>query len=289
FLPKYNNTDYDNTEELDACQDLENESYLIEHIPINNTCQVDHDSNTPLLTEELKTHFFKKITSKIKSRTRMPNIWEFMVRLLLHPVTNPSLVAWEHKKKHIFRLMKPHELSDLWNSRVSSDKNLPYSSFARALRYWYSRGGLRMIKERQLLYRMGPRARSYLQKLQGDIYSHDIPELSFNAHQSKLQGDIHFHDVPELSFQAHHSKIDANCLSNLNIIVGSETLSKVIETKIPLNFKKITSDKTSPSCTRDGHKRKRKMSTTEMDSKSTNTSLKKKRKSPKNNLSGNGS
>ncbi|CAL4210809.1 unnamed protein product [Meganyctiphanes norvegica] len=122
------------------------------------------DLNVPLLTAEVHDEIFKKIRAKIKHRTRGPNIWEYLVRLLINPATNPSLIGWEHKHTYTFRLMNPHLITDLWNARTE-DKMVSYKHFARALRYWYKRGGLEIVKERQLIYKLGPLARKYMSEL----------------------------------------------------------------------------------------------------------------------------
>ncbi|CAL4062000.1 unnamed protein product, partial [Meganyctiphanes norvegica] len=126
------------------------------------------DATLPLLDSDVRKDLFEKINSNIKNRTRGPTIWEFLVRIINNPATYPTLVCWEDRATYTLRLKKPNYLARVWKSRGLSNKKVSYSNFARALRYWYKRGGLQLVEERQLLYRLGPLARAYLAKLQED-------------------------------------------------------------------------------------------------------------------------
>ncbi|CAL4135172.1 unnamed protein product, partial [Meganyctiphanes norvegica] len=119
---------------------------------------------------DVREDIFKKINSNIKHRTRWPTVWEFLVRLILNPATNPSLVCWEVKQQHKFRLNKPEDVARVWKSKglATVKESKDYANFARALRYWYSHGGLELVKGRQLVYQLGPLGKAYLAELQED-------------------------------------------------------------------------------------------------------------------------
>ncbi|KAB7498417.1 DNA-binding protein D-ETS-4 [Armadillidium nasatum] len=66
----------------------------------------------------LEDCMLKKITTgKRGNRVRHPQSWEFLVRLLMNPKTNPSLIKWEDKKNGIFRLVQKEEIAKLWGKR----------------------------------------------------------------------------------------------------------------------------------------------------------------------------
>ncbi|CAL4058832.1 unnamed protein product, partial [Meganyctiphanes norvegica] len=126
------------------------------------------ESDCPLLSDAMRRNVFMKMNANIKHRKRSPNIWEFLVRLLISFETNPALVCWEQKDKYRFKLIQPKLISNLWSSRSKgkSSKEGSYSNFARALRYWYSQGGLELVEDRQLIYQLGPLGIKYIKELQ---------------------------------------------------------------------------------------------------------------------------
>ncbi|KAK4304461.1 hypothetical protein Pmani_023584 [Petrolisthes manimaculis] len=106
----------------------------------------------------------EKIPTNTRRKERGPKSWEFLMRLLMDPKTNPSLVKWEDEEDGTFRLMQPSMLAKLWGAR--SDKQyLSYVNFARGIRYHYNSGALQPVSERQLVYRCGPLALQYLHQL----------------------------------------------------------------------------------------------------------------------------
>ncbi|XP_050702920.1 ETS homologous factor-like [Eriocheir sinensis] len=103
----------------------------------------------------------KKIRADPKKRERGPRNWEFVIRLLADPRSNPSLIRWEQKDQGVFRLVQPAVIASMWGKR-SDRPNLSYDNFARGLRYHYTTGALQPVSEKQLVYRCGPKALRYL-------------------------------------------------------------------------------------------------------------------------------
>lgn len=66
---------------------------------------------------------------------RGPKSWEFLMRLLVDPKTNPSLVKWEDEEEGTFRLTQPTLVAKLWGAR-SNKQYLSYVNFARGIRYF---------------------------------------------------------------------------------------------------------------------------------------------------------
>lgn len=66
---------------------------------------------------------------------RGPKSWEFLMRLLVDPKTNPSLVKWEDEEEGTFRLTEPTLVAKLWGAR-SNKQYLSYVNFARGIRYF---------------------------------------------------------------------------------------------------------------------------------------------------------
>lgn len=64
---------------------------------------------------------------------RGPKSWEFLMRLLADPRTNPKLIKWEDESRTTFRLTQPDCIATLWSSR-GSNKQQSYNNFARGLR-----------------------------------------------------------------------------------------------------------------------------------------------------------
>lgn len=112
-------------------------------------------------TLETSTEHLKKIRPDAKKRPRGPKNWEFVIRLLADPKTNPSLIRWEDQSQATFRLVQPTAIAQMWGQR-SNKPNLTYDNFARGLRYHYSTGALQAVSEKQLVYRCGPKALKYL-------------------------------------------------------------------------------------------------------------------------------
>ncbi|XP_068212749.1 ETS homologous factor-like isoform X2 [Palaemon carinicauda] len=96
-----------------------------------------------------------------KKRPRGPKNWEFVIRLLADPKTNPSLIRWEDQSQATFRLVQPTTIARMWGQR-SNKPNLTYDNFARGLRYHYTTGALQAVSEKQLVYRCGPKALKFL-------------------------------------------------------------------------------------------------------------------------------
>jgi len=108
-------------------------------------------SNDPLLT---------KITTTKRKRVRGPKSWEYLLRLLRDPTTNPSLIRWENEKEGIFRLVKPDAIALRWGKRTGKHFTdmLSYENFARGLRYHYVTKALSAVSERCFVYKFGPKA-----------------------------------------------------------------------------------------------------------------------------------
>ncbi|XP_042235664.1 ETS homologous factor-like [Homarus americanus] len=115
------------------------------------------DSTTPLPSSDP----LQKIRPDAKKRERGPKNWEFVIRLLADPQTNPSLIRWEEQTQGTFRLVQPAVIARMWGQRADRP-NLSYDNFARGLRYHYTTGALQPVSEKQLVYRCGPKALKYL-------------------------------------------------------------------------------------------------------------------------------
>ncbi|XP_018012607.1 flocculation protein FLO11, partial [Hyalella azteca] len=113
-------------------------------------------TNDPLLT---------KISSTKRRRVRGPRSWEYLLRLLRDPSTNPSLIRWENESEGIFRLVKPDAIALRWGKRTGKHftEMLSYENFARGLRYHYVTGALSAVSERCFVYKFGPKAEHALQ------------------------------------------------------------------------------------------------------------------------------
>ncbi|XP_064083393.1 uncharacterized protein LOC135199356 [Macrobrachium nipponense] len=120
------------------------------------------DPRSPHETNRTVPHL-KKIPTKRK-RDRGPKSWEFLMRLLACPKTNPSIIRWENEAEGSFRLVQPQEIANMWGTRSNKD-DLSYNNFARALRYHYKTKLLFKISERQLVYGCGPAALAFYREL----------------------------------------------------------------------------------------------------------------------------
>lgn len=104
--------------------------------------------------------FLGKIITNRKKRLRGPKSWEFLVRLLKDPTTNPFLIRWENEESGVFRLVQPAAIAQRWGRRTGKHASecLSYENFARGLRYHYATGALQPVSERSFVYRFGPKA-----------------------------------------------------------------------------------------------------------------------------------
>ncbi|CAL4183109.1 unnamed protein product, partial [Meganyctiphanes norvegica] len=143
---------------LGAYCDLESDITGAYHIKVNGGCEQDREQN--ILSQDL----CKKIVTTSRRKERSAKNWEFLVRLLADPRTNPELVSWVDISKGTFRLVQPHAVVALWNAK-SKKSPISYHSFARGLRYHYKSGTLCLVAERHLMYGFGPEALNYLQEL----------------------------------------------------------------------------------------------------------------------------
>ncbi|KAK4311703.1 hypothetical protein Pmani_016835 [Petrolisthes manimaculis] len=112
-----------------------------------------------------QSDMLKKIPSSTRRRERGPKSWEFLMRLLADPRSNPALVKFENEADGTFRLVKPSLVAQLWSSRPGLVRNTSYNNFARGLRHHYNTDALQPVMEKQLVYRCGPRALAYLNEL----------------------------------------------------------------------------------------------------------------------------
>ncbi|KAK7065671.1 hypothetical protein SK128_009555 [Halocaridina rubra] len=115
-----------------------------------------------------------KARQDVKKRPRGPKNWEFVIRLLTDPKTNPSLIRWEDQSQGTFRLVQPTTIAKLWGQR-SNKPNLTYDNFARGLRYHYTTGALQAVSEKQLVYRCGPKALRYIIDLKKESLQQQQP------------------------------------------------------------------------------------------------------------------
>ncbi|CAL4144615.1 unnamed protein product, partial [Meganyctiphanes norvegica] len=132
--------------------------------PLNLSGQRSPASTT---TEHANDPFLGKIITNRRKRLRGPKSWEFLVRLLKDPTTNPSLIRWENEANGIFRLVQPAIIAQRWGRRQGkhSSECLTYENFARGLRYHYATGALAPVSELSFVYKFGPKAEKLLKEL----------------------------------------------------------------------------------------------------------------------------
>jgi len=98
-----------------------------------------------------------------KKRCRGPYVWEFLVRLLQDPRTNPRWIRWTGRSPGEFVLVKKDLIASLWGSRLG--KQVTYDHFARLLRHHYKKSRNVMPVENQpMTYCFGE---AMLERLQG--------------------------------------------------------------------------------------------------------------------------
>ncbi|XP_064083157.1 uncharacterized protein LOC135199219 [Macrobrachium nipponense] len=114
--------------------------------------------------EKAKQCAKEKIKTKSRRGERKPKIWEFLVRLLVDPQTNPLLVQWQDEISGTFVLNQPSIIARLWGARAGNPE-LTYNNFARGLRYHYSTGAIELVPEHNFMYRCGPKALRFLEAL----------------------------------------------------------------------------------------------------------------------------
>ncbi|XP_071519162.1 ETS-related transcription factor Elf-5-like [Panulirus ornatus] len=120
----------------------------------------------PTWTRTLEDDNFPDLTINFDTINieRGPKVWEFLVRLLENPSSNPSLVMWEEESEGTFRLINHELITRIWGRR-SGNPNLSYTNFARSLRHHYKSRNLVSVRERQLVYGLGNSALRYLNDL----------------------------------------------------------------------------------------------------------------------------
>ncbi|KAG7161187.1 ETSous factor-like 4 [Homarus americanus] len=99
---------------------------------------------------------------------RGPKNWEFVIRLLADPQTNPSLIRWEEQTQGTFRLVQPAVIARM---------------------YHYTTGALQPVSEKQLVYRCGPKALKYLI----DLRKQGSPTPERHPPSPNILTDIHHH------------------------------------------------------------------------------------------------
>ncbi|XP_064083512.1 transcriptional regulator ERG-like isoform X1 [Macrobrachium nipponense] len=136
---------------------LEEQQYIPESVMHTTTTSSSAEDASSASGQE----HLQKLRPDAKKRPRGPKNWEFVIRLLADPKTNPSLIRWEDQSQATFRLVQPTTIAKMWGQR-SNKPNLTYDNFARGLRYHYTTGALQAVSEKQLVYRCGPKALKYL-------------------------------------------------------------------------------------------------------------------------------
>lgn len=139
---------------------MSDSSHLFVTSPING----DYHSPKPLEEGPSTANdpLLVKISTTKRRRVRGPKSWEYLLRLLRDPSTNPSLIRWENEIEGIFRLVKPDSIALRWGKRTGkhSTEMLSYENFARGLRYHYVTGALTAVSERCFVYKFGPKAQN---------------------------------------------------------------------------------------------------------------------------------
>ncbi|KAK7026699.1 hypothetical protein SK128_001131, partial [Halocaridina rubra] len=105
----------------------------------------------------------KRIPTPGRQRDRGPKSWEFLMRLLADRRYNNGLIRWEDRDNYTFRILQPHVVAAMWGKR--GDKLITYENFSRGLRYHYKTGALTLVSNRKLLYKCGPQAMEFYQRL----------------------------------------------------------------------------------------------------------------------------
>ncbi|KAK4296364.1 hypothetical protein Pmani_031129 [Petrolisthes manimaculis] len=145
--------------------DLETSLLVVKDEPTSSRSSSPSSVSIPVSPlPQRHTGALDKIPTKTRRKERGPKSWEFLMRLLVDPKTNPALVRWEDESEATFRLSQPSLVAQLWGARADK-KDLSYVNFARGLRYHYISGALQPVSERQLVYRCGPSALNYLNEL----------------------------------------------------------------------------------------------------------------------------
>lgn len=154
---------------------LEAESSVLEIERDSIEAPPDGSTNTEIpVTDPLMT----KISTTKRRRVRGPKSWEYLLRLLRDPSTNPTLIRWENEQEGIFRLVKPDAIALRWGKRTGKHCTdmLSYENFARGLRYHYVTGALSAVSERCFVYKFGPKAENALKysDCSGDVVASEI-------------------------------------------------------------------------------------------------------------------
>ncbi|XP_068212752.1 uncharacterized protein [Palaemon carinicauda] len=139
----------------------EESSQLIDHTQLGATGLTQAVDSQQIPANEI----LFKLQATRKHRVRGPKNWEFLMRLLVDPRTNPDLIEWEDEERGVFRLRQPQVIAKIWASRNENTTDLSYNNFARGLRHHYKKGILIPIPERQLVYQCGQQALEFLDQL----------------------------------------------------------------------------------------------------------------------------
>jgi len=169
-------------ESLDSIQISSLDTHLLDGAQYQNSEKKRSSKKTPRPTKERKVRkkdmeevyvsedTAQKVTGKVtglSNRVRQPKIWEFLMHLLMNPETNPEVVKWEDEANYIFRLVRKDKIVELWNNKSKFTSHV-YDNFARSLRYHYKSNVLLPVPEKQLVYRCGPKAIEYINKIKGN-------------------------------------------------------------------------------------------------------------------------
>ncbi|KAL7641238.1 UNVERIFIED_CONTAM: hypothetical protein RMT77_008376 [Armadillidium vulgare] len=123
----------------------------------NLTSEYDENPSEFSLNAEFadQNSWLKKIKTGTRSRVRSPKSWEFLLRLLMDPKSNPSMIRWEDETTGTFRLVQKDEIAKIWGMRSTKHKDggLSYDNFARNLRYHYKTKMLVPVSEKHLVYK----------------------------------------------------------------------------------------------------------------------------------------
>jgi hypothetical protein len=95
-------------------------------------------------------------------------LWEFFLELLLDPEHYSHLIMWVDREAGEFKIIDSEVVSVIWGL-LKNKTGMKYDHMSRSIRYYYGKGILDKVPDKQLVYKFGPNSKwlSYERKSQG--------------------------------------------------------------------------------------------------------------------------
>ena len=148
-------------------------------IPINPKTGKPSKHARNCVSRKMVTHFIVERRRRRKARSPVvpppllnnrtnTTLWEFFLELLLDPDHYSHLITWVDREAGEFKIIDSEVVSVIWGL-LKNKTGMKYDHMSRSIRYYYGKGILDKVPDKQLVYKFGSSSKfqGYQRKSQG--------------------------------------------------------------------------------------------------------------------------